>query len=245
MKCIKCGREMGEGKRFCTVCGAKLEHYPTSNFQNQNLLKSGFKSQPLGGSNYYDNESERFRKSKYLFNQQVLKIVEKYDILDENGTKLFFVRRKFFALKRDIYIFEDETERKQLLTIKQDSVFQYLTRPFSVYDEAGKLIARIIRDNIYSIIRRRWRIILPDGTKLGVAIEDSFFKSFLRRFMPMGEILKTDFIIIIDGQMVGKFIRKWTLFDRYVLDLSQDAEMKFDRRIAISVGVLLDTGERR
>jgi hypothetical protein len=44
---------------------------------------------------------------------------------------------------------------------------------------------------------------------------------------------------------VGEFNRKFTLLDRYVLDLSQDSGRALDRRVAIAMGVMLDTGERR
>ena len=45
--------------------------------------------------------------------------------------------------------------------------------------------------------------------------------------------------------MIGEFNRKLTLLDRYVLDLTADRERVFDRRIALALGVMLDTGERR
>jgi hypothetical protein len=43
----------------------------------------------------------------------------------------------------------------------------------------------------------------------------------------------------------GEFNRNFTLFDRYVLDLSRDRPRLIDRRLAIALGVLLDTGENR
>jgi hypothetical protein len=45
--------------------------------------------------------------------------------------------------------------------------------------------------------------------------------------------------------VVGEFNRKFTLLDRYVLDLSRDEERALDRRVAVAMGVMLDTGERR
>jgi hypothetical protein len=35
------------------------------------------------------------------------------------------------------------------------------------------------------------------------------------------------------------------LLDRYVLDLSADTARAFDRRVAVALGIMLDTGERR
>ena len=53
--------------------------------------------------------------------------------------------------------------------------------------------------------------------------------------------------IIIDPQerLLGEFNRKFTLLDRYVLDLTHDPTRGLDRRLALALGVMLDTGERR
>ena len=48
-----------------------------------------------------------------------------------------------------------------------------------------------------------------------------------------------------DGERLGEFNRKLTLFDRYVLDLSADPTRSLDRRIALAMGVMLDTGDGR
>jgi len=47
-------------------------------------------------------------------------------------------------------------------------------------------------------------------------------------------------------QDLGRYLnRKFTILDRYVLDLTVDKEHRLDRRIALALGILLDTGERR
>ena len=46
-------------------------------------------------------------------------------------------------------------------------------------------------------------------------------------------------------QILGEFNRKFTLLDRYVLDLTHDLQRTLDRRVALALGVMLDTGERR
>ena len=45
--------------------------------------------------------------------------------------------------------------------------------------------------------------------------------------------------------VIGEFNRKLTVLDRYVLDMSADPQHTVDRRIALALGVMLDTGERR
>jgi hypothetical protein len=67
--------------------------------------------------------------------------------------------------------------------------------------------------------------------------------------LPMFGLLRTNFVIVAgpdaDGPVLGEFNRKFTLFDRYVLDLSPDATRSLDRRVAVALGVMLDTGEKR
>ena len=60
-------------------------------------------------------------------------------------------------------------------------------------------------------------------------------------------LLRTNFIILrADGEdVVGEFNRKFTILDRYALDLKADAARTLDRRVALALGVMLDTGERR
>jgi hypothetical protein len=62
-------------------------------------------------------------------------------------------------------------------------------------------------------------------------------------------LLRTNFIILAgdgsDRRELGQFNRKFTLFDSYVLNMSTDPEQTIDRRLAVAIGVMLDTGERR
>jgi hypothetical protein len=68
----------------------------------------------------------------------------------------------------------------------------------------------------------------------------------LRRLLgPLFGLLRTNFVYLRGDQMIGEFNRKMTLLDRYVLDMSADRNRHLDRRVALAVGVMLDTGERR
>jgi hypothetical protein len=69
--------------------------------------------------------------------------------------------------------------------------------------------------------------------------------SIIRRYVPYGDILRTNFIITANGMQVGTFIRKFTLTDKYIMDLTADYQKAIDRRVAIALAVLLDAGEQR
>jgi hypothetical protein len=113
---------------------------------------------------------------------------------------------------------------------------------------AGDTLAILKKTYLHNVVRKRWYVEGPGGEPLAMAIEDSIVLSLLRRVLgPFFGFLRTNFVLVRgqDAEIFGEFNRKFTLLDRYVLDLSADTARAFDRRIALALGVMLDTGERR
>ncbi len=210
-----------------------------------------------------------FDRDVFLLRQQLLRISEKYDVADEQGKKIVFVERPAHLLrnvgallaavaliavgvglsaKRHVTFYRDETKRDKLLDVLQDRKWQPITATYTVRDRSGRTMALLWKNYLYNIVRKRWYVKAPDGATLYVAKEDSIILSLLRRLLgPLFGILRTNFIIVRSGSedVVGEFNRKFTLLDRYVLDLKADRVRALDRRVALALGVMLDTGERR
>lgn len=149
---------------------------------------------------------------------------------------------------RHTTIYRDEASREKLVEVKQDQKVALITATYSVRDAQGRALAKFRKNYLYNIIRKRWHVLSPSGRLLFVAMEDSIVLSLLRRLLgPLFGLLRTNFIIRQgeEGQTLGEFNRKLTLFDKYVLDLSDDRLRVLDRRLAVALGVMLDTGERR
>jgi uncharacterized protein YxjI len=84
------------------------------------------------------------------------------------------------------------------------------------------------------------------GLALCTIKEDSMVLSLFRRMgLPLFSFMPTNFIFIRDRKVIGEFNRKFTIRDRYVLDMTSDSQHNVDRRIAIAMAVMLDTGELR
>lgn len=150
--------------------------------------------------------------------------------------------------KRHVRIYQGDTRQTLLLEIIQENKWQLINAYYTLQKPAGEVLARFRKNYLIGLIRKHWDCQRPDGTVLCRAMEDSMILSLLRRFIgPLYGILRTNFIIVRpdDEQVIGEFNRKFTILDRYVLDLSADPEHHLDRRIAVALGVLLDTGERR
>jgi uncharacterized protein YxjI len=152
------------------------------------------------------------------------------------------------SAKRHVTFYRDQSKRERLLEILQDKKIQVLTTTYTVNDPSGRCLALLWKSNLSNIIRKRWTVKSPEGQVLYIAKEDSIILSLLRRLIgPLLGVLRTNFIIVREGSdaAVGEFNRKFTILDRYALDLKADAARRFDRRIALALGVMLDTGERR
>jgi uncharacterized protein YxjI len=150
--------------------------------------------------------------------------------------------------RRDTHIYTDKNKQELLIKVLQDKKVEILTATYRVVNKEGEIIARFYKNRLYNFIRKRWVVFAPDGSTMVLAKEDSIILSLLRRLLgPLFGVLRTNFIIVDprDETVLGEFNRKFTLLDRYKLDMSADDAHRFDRRIALALGVMLDSGERR
>ncbi len=153
--------------------------------------------------------------------------------------------------KRHIHSYADEAKSEPVLDVLQDRKNEVLTTSFTVIRPDGRVLAYISKNQFSNIFRKKWSVADADGHPLFIAREDSLIFSLMRRFVPvLQDFMRTNFIFVLpsesgDEPIRGEFNRKFTLVDSYVLDLSRDRPPRIDRRVAVALGVLLDTGERR
>ncbi|MDB5350737.1 MAG: hypothetical protein JWN86_1984 [Planctomycetota bacterium] len=152
--------------------------------------------------------------------------------------------------KRHISVYTDDTKKHLLLNIFQDRKVNIIRSSYTVDDPTHGHLGRFEKNYLYNIFRRRWYVYGSDGQLHMLAMEDSLIMSLLRRLLPpiiAVFIARTNFVVQRHGDTatLGEFNRRFTLFDKYVMDMSADRDHVLDRRMAIALGVLLDTGERR
>jgi len=188
-------------------------------------------------------QDPKFARDKFLIHQKMMTISSKYYVYDENEQPLFFIERPAFKLKAHIEVFDDDTKAHQRLTLRQDKILA-INQQFTLLTPDDQTICVFDRQGLFSLLRRTWRIRDPQGQLIAIAQEDSWAKAIIRRFVT--EWMRTDFeILLADNSPVGIFHRKFTLADRYVLDLTNDPGRRLDRRIAVGLAILLDTAESR
>lgn len=150
--------------------------------------------------------------------------------------------------RRHVTFYRDETMEEAVLTVTQDQKFSLLRAWYTVYDTDGKRIGRLMKHFLFNFFRKRWYIFDAEGGVRLMAQEDSMILSLLRRFLgTFFGLLRTNFIIVEpkSRRVIGEFNRKFSLFDKYVLDMSADRNHELDRRVAVALAVMLDAGEQR
>jgi uncharacterized protein YxjI len=149
--------------------------------------------------------------------------------------------------KRHVSFYTSQDKTVRVLEVVQDQKVHFITTTFTLRDDTGTVLALFRKNYLFNLIRRKWEILSPDGSIVWIAREDSMILSLVRRFVPLMGLIRTNFIFQSAGsdRVIGEFKRKMTILDRYVLDLSADRSRALDRRVAVALGVMLDTGERR
>jgi uncharacterized protein YxjI len=148
------------------------------------------------------------------------------------------------APKRHVTFYRDDAKRERLLEVLQDHKLFLVRHTYTVRDDAGGVLGILGKNVFTDILRKRWTCEAPDGRQLCVAKENmahAIVSRLLGKLFPMN----FEFHLMPGGELAGQFNRRFTLLDRYVLDLSADSSRRLDRRLALALGVMLDTGERR
>ncbi|MBC7835225.1 MAG: hypothetical protein H7Y88_09020 [Phycisphaerales bacterium] len=154
--------------------------------------------------------------------------------------------------RRHVGFYADEAKTAPLLAIIQDSKWQILQATYTVTDAGGTPVGYLRKNFLWDLLQKRWQIKGADGTVIGVAHEEAsiiicIMKKVMREYLP----IRINFVIKSAtpdgraGEILGHFNRKYTLLDKYVLDLSPDTRHWIDRRLGAALGVMLDSAERR
>ncbi|MBM3944017.1 MAG: hypothetical protein FJ317_00805 [SAR202 cluster bacterium] len=205
---------------------------------------------------------QRFQRDKFLVNQRRLSFKEKYYVYDEQNNPLFYVERPPWSWllgigRWHIDIFDNDSKANLLVSMRQKHFWEIFHRTYTVTDAQGQPLAELARNNIASLFRRAWDIRATDNDKTWKARENSVLFTIIRRLINLvpyvnaiGGLFRTNFDIYAVGPegretQIGSFNRKLSIFDKYVLDLTGDPKRELDRRVGLSLGILMDTAERR
>jgi hypothetical protein len=203
--------------------------------------------------------SEQYAHDVFLVNQKHRSLGRsKFYIYDEAQAPLLYAERpvQIVPRRKNITVFADDSASQRMLSLYQEHFFELIRREYTITDEqSGERVGFASRHNLKSWFRRRWDITDAAGAAF-VCRENSTVMTIIRRaidWIPyvaiIGLLIPTNFeVFALDSAgetRLGTFNRKRSIADKYVMDLSEDKMRRFDRRLAVALGLLLDTAEAR
>ncbi len=132
--------------------------------------------------------------------------------------------------------------RRPGFRLREDSKVTLFSSSFTLRSSEGEVRARIAKNYLRNLGRRRWTCRGPQGELLCQAVEDSPWRSFLYRVVGGGfGFLTTDYLLLQEGRELGRFHRRRPHHRRNLLSLNGE----LDPEVAVALAVITDAVEKR
>ena len=200
-------------------------------------------------------QTSHFDHDRFLIEQLIRPMVNLYTVSTlgpdgkSAGEAVAFARQKRMALKEDLRFFADDSESEELFRLKARRVVEIGGR-YDVTEATGERIGVLEKRFKQSLIRSTWSILDASEDQVAWAREKSAAIAIVRRIkdlIPYGEVIPVPyhFTFLRGEREIGELSRVLGLRDKYILDLSADAERALDRRLSIALSVGLDAFQAR
>jgi hypothetical protein len=177
--------------------------------------------------------------TKYSLRKKFFKLIGgEVEIFDESENLVLFVHQKGFKLKEAIHVYSDKTKSQELFSIKARSIIDF----GATYDvtEAGteKKLGALKRKGLKSILKDEWEILDENDLVIGKVTEDSALMATLRRFLT--SLIPQNYDGFIGETYVADFKQNFNPFlYKLNIDFSHDTQKQLERRLGISMAILL------
>jgi uncharacterized protein YxjI len=190
---------------------------------------------------------------RFFMRQRITLMVNQYELLAANpdgseGQLLAFAQQKRMAFKEQVTFYADTAKTRPVFSFKARKRLD-LGSGYDVYDPAGAPLGEFRKEFGKSLLRSSWQLAGPGLRASGS--ERNQLIAILRRiweFVPyLGEVwapfvFHFDFVDNDTEQPVMSSERRWTLRDRYVVDVPDE---RLDFRLAAAMAVALDALQTR
>jgi uncharacterized protein YxjI len=195
------------------------------------------------------------QQDRFFLRQRIRMVINQYEFsLEEDGEAFAFVEQARFKFKEDIRFFTDDSKAEELLRIKARQRFDPRAR-YDVTAPDGTKVGEIQKVFGASLVRSTYEIYPANGGDPVIARERSIPIALFRRlagFIPyIGNFadwlpIPYHFDFLSGDKVIGSHERKrWSLRDRYTIDMTGDPEHTIDRRLILAIAVGMDALQAR
>lgn len=160
-----------------------------------------------------------------------------------SGERLIgFCKQKAFKLREDIRVYTDESQQKELLSIRARQIVDFAAS-YDVVDPAeGKKIGAARRRGFSSIFRDSWELLDANDQPIAQLQEDSMLMATLRRFL--SNLIPQTFAITAGTTPVATLKQRFNPFI-FKLDVDVAQNCTIDKRLVFATAVLIAAIEGR
>jgi uncharacterized protein YxjI len=176
-----------------------------------------------------------FTDSRYTLKQRAVR--NAYTLYDSQENEVLSAKQKLFKMKEE-FPFTDP-EGNEVFSVKAEQVLD-IAGDYAITDsETGEKIAVLKKD--FTFLVHRWHIESPEGEKLAKIESRGKMVGLLRALSDIAEIFPHRYTIEnADGKQIGTIQGKFSIRDRYVIELDESAE---DREAIMAAAVTIDALE--
>jgi len=179
---------------------------------------------------------------EFIIEKKFLSLDNKYYIRDSERKIVGVCQERSLTIKGELRVFSDEDKTEELFRIKQRNMLDF-TGTFEVVDPTKKDVVGFLKRNwLKSMILGEWKIFDKNKEVIAEAEEDSLVKEALR--LRGLKKLPYRYKLYRNGKKIGFCKQRLSLVKNvYRLQMNDRAEDELDRRLFISLALLLDTVE--
>lgn len=184
-----------------------------------------------------------FQLDRYLIRRKVLQIFgASFHVYDGDDRVVAFSRQKAFKLKEDVRVYADDSETREILSIRARSWIDF-SAAYDIYDaETGEKAGAVRRRGFKSLVRDAWEVLDAHDRVLTTLQEDSMGMALARRFL--SDLIPQTFHIDDGGRPPVFFKQRFNPFI-YKLEVEIPPGATIDRRLIFGIAVLIAAIERR
>ena len=181
---------------------------------------------------------------RFMVKQKLTLMVNRYEIRGigpngEEGPVLAMAQQKRMAFKEEVTFYADEARQLPVFSFKARKIMD-LGATYDVMDGAGVPIGSFRKDFAKSLLRSTWHLEAAGVTSVGQ--ETNMAVAILRRVQDSIPLPFHFEFTDTAGQVVLASTRKWSLRDKYIVDVPG---ARVDGRVAAAMAVALDALQAR
>ncbi len=190
------------------------------------------------------DDRSSFNDDEYVLEQKVLSLGSEYYIKDSQRQNVGYCFKKPLKIKKEFSVFRSDKKKNELFKVLQRNMLDLTGLYEVVQASSNKTVGHLKRNLLKGSLLDEWKIMDKEKQDVGRIIDNTFFRRALR-FKGLKKI-PYRYTIYQENKKIGVCKKRVSLFkNMYKLQIRKEPDKIIDRRLLISMLILLDEVEEK